>query len=460
MIGTSSFGRPTQWGAPLLALALVASLAGCESLLDVDNPNNVPAEGIRRTTAAAFLVNGVHSSLARGVNAVNLPAATAADELDWVGSRDAWRQLEFGNLSDPFNEFTDAAFPFLGEARWFADEAIEVLEEHRAAGRLVPGSVDPLLLARAYVYGGVAYLTIADLFDRWAFSDREVSAQPLAPNEMHQVYDKAILYLNRADSIAQAIGSSAASWRLYAVALRARARHARAVWNMIGPVPDGPISITNQGLTSDAAALADAQLALTLNSTDWKFVLRYSATTVGGDFGAWVNNRQEMRLGDVYVYPSTSNLTWDSTRINDPITGTRDPVLNATATAFKAAALYPEFTVISGREARLIQAEVSLAAADTAAFTTSINALRSLNGLPAYDPANAAHPRPREMLIYSRQVSLYLQGRRLADMYRFGIQDAKWLPSSEAVTQPGRFLPITAAECLSNTFIGAANCRL
>jgi hypothetical protein len=235
---------------------------------------------------------------------------------------------------------------------------------------------------------------------------------------------------------------------------------------MIGSVPTSPATITNQGLVNDAGALADAQLAIALlSSPDWKFDFRYSATTVGGDFGAWVNDRSEMRLGDAYVYASASNKSWDSTRIRDPITNLRDPVLNATAAAFKAASVYPTFTVVSAREIHLIAAEVRLAQGDTAGFTTSINTLRSINGVTPYDPANVAHPRPRDMLIYERQVNLYLQGRRLADMYRFGINytvaaGGKWQPTSEAVTQPGRFMPLTARECLANPLIGGGNCRI
>src|SRR5919106_5838233 len=151
----------------LLAMGLVA--AGCDSLLDVENPNNVPESEIYKPEAAPALLSGVLSSVARGVERVNLPIATASDELDWVGSRDAWRQLELGNLSDPFNEFTDAAFPWLAEARWFADTAIAIMRMHADSGRLQPGKgVDPVLLVRAYVYGAIAYTAVGDLFDRWA----------------------------------------------------------------------------------------------------------------------------------------------------------------------------------------------------------------------------------------------------------------------------------------------------
>jgi starch-binding outer membrane protein, SusD/RagB family len=250
--------------------------------------------------------------------------------------------------------------------------------------------------------------------------------------------------------------------------MRARAKHARAVWDLIGNRPiTTPVS--NNGLVNDAGAVTDAQAALALPqlSGDWKFEFQYSPSSVGPvqagvfySFGSEVNDRQEMRLGDVYVVPSANNKTWTSVDIMDPIDNIADPVANAVATAFKNAATYPVFTVVSRRELHLILAEAALRTADTATFATQINAVRAL-GPGALTPWNPASPQvpALTLLTYERQVNLFLQGRRLADHYRFGIPSPRWQPSSEAVTQPGRFLPITARECLSNTFIGAANCR-
>ncbi|OLE30310.1 MAG: hypothetical protein AUG43_03780 [Actinobacteria bacterium 13_1_20CM_3_68_10] len=469
MIRIASVGRRHIAGAPLAAVAWIVGLTGCSGLLDVDNPNSVPNSEIRNPRSAAALLSGVHSSVSRGINAITLVEATASDELDWVGSRDAWRAIDFGNLSDPFNEFTDAAFPNVAQARWFADEAITIMNEHRAAGRLAATNVDPVLYPRAYLYGALAYVTIADLFDRWAFSDVGRPAPAIAPANMRQVYDTAIVYLDRgiqyADSLNTAGTTSVRPWRLALYALRARAKHARAVWNMIGPAPDVPVNITNGGLVNDAGAVADAQaaisqaIALSTAGPDWKFQFTYSATTIGGDFGTWVNDRTEMRLGDAYVFGSASNKTWDSTRVLDPITGQRDPVLYATATTFKAGSVYPTFTALSVREARLIVAEAGLAAGDTTTFATQVNTLRAFDQLPAWNQG-APQVRADSLLWYERQDNLYLQGRRLADMYRFGIRAAKWQLTSEAVTQPGRFLPITARECLSNPLIGGERCRI
>jgi len=167
------------------------------------------------------------------------------------------------------------------------------------------------------------------------------------------------------------------------------------------------------------------------------------------------------------VVASANNKSWSAIRLRDPITGTPDAVLQVTADSFKTKTTYPNFTALSARELHLLVAEIRLAQGDTAGFTSAINAVRALNFGTSfqYDPANVAHPRPRDMLIYERQVNLFLQGRRLADMYRFGIDysvaaGGKWQASSEAVTQPGRFLPLTARECLSNPLIGGAHCRI
>ena len=115
--------------------------------------------------------------------------------------------------------------------------------------------------------------------------------------------------------------------------------------------------------------------------------------------------------------------------------------------------------MVSARELYLILAEAGLAAGDTLSatgqFAVNINAVRALNGLTAYDPANAAHPRPLAMLTYERKANLFLQGRRLHDLYRFGARADQWqttTPVAEAVSAPGTFFPITQIELLANPY--------
>ena len=44
-----------------------------------------------------------------------------------------------------------------------------------------------------------------------------------------------------------------------------------------------------------------------------------------------------------------------------------------------------------------------------------------------------------EMLLHTRRVNLFLQGRRLSDHYRFKSPSEYWIPTSVAIMAPGLF---------------------
>jgi hypothetical protein len=168
------------------------------------------------------------------------------------------------------------------------------------------------------------------------------------------------------------------------------------------------------------------------------------------------NARQEIRFDPAiatYVY-TTSTLT---VALRDPITGQPDPRIAPLITEFVAPSggtnLIP-ITVTGSRDMLLIIAEVALARGQTAAFQTRINQLRALNGLPAWTGA-AGQPAALDMLVHERRANLFLQGRRLNDMYRFGIVDPRWATDSDARTCPGSLLPINNAERLTNPNVSA-----
>jgi hypothetical protein len=72
----------------------------------------------------------------------------------------------------------------------------------------------------------------------------------------------------------------------------------------------------------------------------------------------------------------------------------------------------------------------------------TVRALNSMTAITTEDPAT--------MLRHERRANLYLQGRRLNDMYRFGVQDTRWLAGSECRTTPGSFFPVTIRERRAN----------
>jgi len=429
---------------------LLASVTACSSLLDVKNPNNVNANDLDNPAAAPAIANGALATVAYGWGAILLEYSTTSDELTWIGSRDGFRELDVGNMTNPTNEFTDAAFPFIGRARWMSDFAIKQLSAFDSAGTLKNRDD----LARAYLYAAIAYTMIGDMFNNFPIgSDRRDAAPPLGRGKMDSTYTVAITYTTAGLAIAQATGNK--SLQLALTAQRARSEHAKAVWAKLHPAGPG-VPNGGSGIVTDPAANADASAALALATGDWKYRFAYSSTTIDNYLGAWVNSRQEMRVGDGYIKPSTKDT------LKDPITGLVDPEVRRAAIEFKgtsATQLYGALTVVSARELYLILAEAGLATGDTLTatgqFAVNINAVRALNGLTAYDPANAAHPRPLAMLTYERKANLFLQGRRLHDLYRFGARADQWqatTPVAEAVSAPGTFFPITQIELLANPY--------
>lgn len=450
-------GRGRRAAFVLGAAWLIAAGAACSSLLDVKNPNNVSADSLNNPTAGFAIANGALAALAYGWGAILTEYATVTDELTWSGSRDGFRELDVGTLLNPTNEFTDAAFPYVGRARWMADLAIKKLAAFDTAATIK----DRNDLARSYLYGAIAYTMIGDDFNNFPIgSDMRQAAAPLGRANMDSVYKVAIAYATTGLAIARATGNT--SLQLALTAMRARAEHAKAIWTLIHPVGPG---VPNGGspLVNDAAAGADAQAAITLadgvvKSPNWKFRFNYSPAN-DNVIGGWVNARQEMRFGDRFVNRAAKDTLRDPVSVALAPPGVVDPEIRRAVVEFVGTPqtnTYQPLTALSERELHLMLAEAALATGDTigstSGFAVHINYRRKLDGMLSYDPANVALPRPLAMLIYERQVNLFLQGRRLQDLYRFGLKADLWQSGTDAVGAPGTLFPITQVELLSNSY--------
>lgn len=452
-----------------LAVAAVGLLgpAACSNVLDVDNPNNIVEESLNAPTAATALATGVAASVTRALTAIYAPYGASTDEFAWVGSREGYKISDDGNIADVSNEFVDASFPFVAEARFMADDAIARLEKFDTDRVLVNRSD----LARTYLYGAIIYVTIADQFDDFVIGSLKTTNEaPVGETQMGTLYDKAIADLDKGLVIATAVGN--APLRTQLTAMRARAKFSKAVWAKVNPI--GSVNTANP-LVNDAGADADAAAALALMGAGNDF--RFNMTpAIGGNNGFPVvgndlNNRLELRAGDYsrdlplcrdascdrFTVPSSGGNTLNPTtpvKYQDPVTKIVDPVLDA---AIRLCCIkgtqntngdYVPLTQVSAREMLLIRAEVALAQGNTAGFTSFINQLRALNS--TLTPYNGTSPAPRDMLIHSRFVNLYNQGRRLSDMYRFGLTSARWANNGDAVRKPGCFFPIPVIERTSN----------
>ena len=451
-----TFLKTQRWVALLLLPMLLIPLGGCSDLLSVDNPNDLIEEDLDSPTSTVALANGALAAVSRAYSYMYAPYATTSDELIWTGSRDAWNQLDMGHVDFNLNEFTNAAFPFVGEARFMSDLAIDRIEAFDASGQLT----NPGHLALAYHSGALIYVLIADMYEDFPVaSSRREAAAPVGAANMNQLYDTAVSYLDKGIAIANAQGDTGMARAM--LALRARTKHAKAVWGLLNPAGSAPAN----PLVNDAGAVADAQAYLGDVGTDADLYhsVDFTSTSVGNDIAGWVNQRSEMAVDTEYAtFDANCNIT---TGLQDPVDGKTDPRTRMLVRAFvgdECEDRFPSLNYTSSREMHLILAEAALADNDVATAVMHINHVRDdanvdsdpTVGLTDYDPAAGGALSVQQQLEYERKANLYMFGRRLHDLYRFDVQPAKWESGSAAVKAPGTFFPIADIEVKANPNIG------
>jgi starch-binding outer membrane protein, SusD/RagB family len=431
----------------MTAGSAVIALAACGNVLDVDNPNNVVDEALNNPAATTSIVNGAGAAVVKAFNSVLAPYGAVTDELTWSGSRDGFKQLDDGGVSDPFNEYVDAAIFNVSEARYLTDEAITRLLGFEKNNQLSSANE----LARAYLYGSMIYTLIADMWDDFVVKSYRTQA---APNEgeskMSGLYDVAIDYATK--GLAK---GTPATMRGDLTAMRARARHGKAVWAKVNPGAAAPAN----PLVGDADIVADANAALAIigASNDYRLEMTPNATGGQGNPGSGfeINQRLELVGGDVFFIRNAAGTRITDIRLNDPIANVKDPALIKNAdryvriTALNGDGRFIPGTAVSTRELLLYVAEAALANNNTAGFTTAINQLRALDGLTPYSGQIPAI----DLLKHSRAVNLYMHGRRLADLYRFNIKADRWVTTSEAYRRAGCFFSISVTERQSNPLV-------
>lgn len=452
--------------APLTAVATVVVLSGC-GLLDVDNPNSLVEESIRQQAAANGVANGSLQLVSEAVADVWEGPAVTADELYWIGSRDAWGQLDQGFISNPENEFTDAAFPTLGRAVWMAQNAVEILEGHFTEG----GADFQTDYGRALMFRGLILMVTAESQQDMTFSYKMVDGPPvssgqatigsegqLAVPSMVAVMDLAIQSFT--DAITQFTAQGDSDLITNARALRARAYHSRVIMQNRSTV-GGALAFPN--------AVADANAVLAdVGGSDWAYNLSYSSASSACGMCGNVNDRKENQIDLSLVTVDDSN-DIDGINLQDPVTGADDLALISRLNQWKGGSYldsgnqYPDLTIVSERLLRMIVAEDALAGG-AGDFAAEINAIRDLDDS---DAANDYTPAGDEvaMLQHHRRVNTILMGLRLPDMYRWDLAPgadsdpaARWAGGSDAVTARGSMLPITIIEVRANCHLNGQGC--
>lgn len=357
-------------GAVLLA---ALSAVACSGILDATNKDAVTGEQIDGVAVQPALVAGAAQNFASAYDFLVTNVGVIGDELVTTGTWANYTQTDqLGgfNLADQNTNTGNIV-----EAHWNSLQATRVLAERAYASiKATGGTATSALAAQARLYSGMSYLFLGELSCDVAF-DIGAAKPPIEAIKLAEAE------LSEAITIADATNQPKISQLAHL--MRARARFDQG---------------NGTGAADDARAVPPG------------FVFMVNPVVSGGQGWTW---------NHVNAFPTATTGTAFRTT-GDP----RVPITPKAGTpALWIPMRYPNrdspLAVGTWQEARLIEAEVARAAGDVATAAARINEVRAAANLaPLASGLSAAQL--LDALKLERRYELFLMGRRLQDMQRFG----------------------------------------
>ena len=395
---TSHFNSLRRVGRRALGACAVllttAAIQGCDSsLLEVEDPDVINPGDLNTPTAAEALRFGVLSRL--------VDATTGDENAVLLGGllADEWRSgdtFEQRNTTDQrapneSNTFIPPALRSLARVRVEALTAIDATREFDPEG-------DPHEVGKMFAFSAFAVNLAGETFcNGLPFSQPAETGSDIEFGEPVTVDSAFALAIAQADSalaLSTADDDDAAAVRYFASVLKARA-------------------LLNRGRFEEAgAAVADVP-------TDFEFAVAHSPNSTSNQIWSLNNSAKRYVLAD---REGVNGL---------PFRSAADPRLGSggTGNAFDSSTPFVQQTkwgrydpvvIVSGIEARLIEAEVALKAGDAGAALATLNALRAGAGVEGLDPLeDAGSDEARVNQVFSeRGFWLFGTGHRLGDLRR------------------------------------------
>jgi len=419
----------------LTALLLIGAPVACDT--NVSNPGPVQDEFLNDRNAAAAMVSGAGRALSQSINWIGYTGAAVTREIHPAGSTGSFgisNRWQLGELGADDSDL-DQHWAEAQRARWIAEEALRRLEAAKApdpGGILTPAAYYNALQL-AYVYAGFANRVLGE-----NMCDAVIDGSGKLDNAV---------YFQRAESLfTKAIavtGGTPATLTTQATAAYAGRAQARLY------------------LKKYAEAAADAgQVAI-------GFVYNMPYFNIGDD------NQRNRIAWAVGNSPYRAHTEWD-TWYYDYSQATKDPRVPITITTLQGDAainccgkvpFYPEakhttsaspIRLASGREMRLIEAEVKLRANDVAGAVTSMNLVRTNAGVSSTVSASTSTD-AWTALKRERGIELWLEARRLGDLRRWkaegtpgALDPLEQVGTASHLTRQDLCFPISTAEKQTN----------
>ncbi|MBA2571648.1 MAG: hypothetical protein H0V06_01285 [Gemmatimonadetes bacterium] len=406
------FNRARRWHrAATLGVVLAASgvLAGCDGLLEVENPQAIAPEQLDDRVNLNLLTNGVVGDFQRAFDDLAYFSGVFTDELRNHFTFVEEPQIDQRDVTPGNGTAAGLVYNQLQRARGLADSTAVRLQ------RVLGDSANSdLRLARVLAYGGMTYVLMAE-----TLCEAPVNlSRPYTPEELFR--DFALPRFQQAIQVATAAQAAAAAQAPATAGSRrtvagadsiinfARVGAARAALNLgnkqqavqfASPVPTGFLLNANY---SDNSSEENNFVFARLTNT-------VSASVAGTPFEG---------LKDIRVpIPASAGATGTGFSRFQP----NSPTAYSTYTGTLPGG---EFTrgsnirVASGLEAQYIVAEAEGLNAKNLAF---INARRAIGGEPAL-PATITPARFLAAVREQRRIDLYLDAHRLGDLRRYRAQ--------------------------------------
>jgi len=405
--------------APLITLFFLT--AGCGDIFDVSNPGQTLDSDLNDPDMIPILITGLSSDVSDFMDNFPFDVARLSDEMAGSGS---YADTGYFRVGWALQDEVNGAWEQAHEAIWMAEVHVDrILNDMDLTGVDYEDYV-----ARAWVLQGVSHRILGENHCQVVYSD-EGEYGTLQPRSV--AFDSAAAAFNRALSYG-------GEWAMAAHAGLASAYAGLGQWSQ----------------AAAEAALVD---------DDLEVVAYYDQSDNENELYDETHDRHEMSAYNTYA--ASFSPDWDPRApiTNCEIGGCPNAVGSDGVTPMWRQEKYDqpgsEIPILSGKEARLIQAEAALLNGDLGEFTTQINRLRAIWDLdPIAQPASAgaleypnAYDDAWSILDGERMLTLWLEGRRLWDLHRW---DHPFLDGGTVVWpgEPRRdsCMPVPAGECRVN----------
>ena len=431
MSSRSMFNRSAQL---LLGIVLVGGIAACDlnDVLQVSDPSRYTDEGLDDPNALPAVANGVEGQLHFAMANIVIHTGLLSDELMHTGTWSGYEDSDQGRHRPPPGPGTAIASTGgnqnpggLMSTRTAAQKAVERFQRVKQAN---PNFDIGRFMSQVTATEGWASLLIAQV-------ECEGIATPGGPAVPDtDMYAAAITALTNAISVAQAAGQT--TYVNFARAGRARA------YLMTGKYDE---------------ALADAQQI----PKGFQYNAKYSESSNSNSLVTLNHYTENKAAGLDARRWSQVDTTGAKDAFIDPSSGLPDPRVQIVLrvgnrlgvdgkTRFysqnKYSARGDDIPMTHWREMRLIEAEVYWKKGDFATAIARINEVRTDVGLP-----NLTNPGTsqgvRDLLLDERFATLFLEGQRANDLYRFNL-----FPSVIGTGYNTKF-PMNGTEVINNALI-------